>query len=169
MLNLDTDTVVRAMEVMEDTVDMEVTVMENGLLMLNLATDTVVTAMEDMEDTVDMEVTVMEKGLLKLKLMLNQDTDTVVMAMEDTVDMEVMVTVKGLLKQMLNLVITEEAMVATVMEAMAEDMDTMANFFHNIHDIILQTIYDWPRNKCFKNKVLPPIFKIMIIVFSQVS
>ena len=76
--------------------------------------------MEDMEDTVDMEDMVMEKGLLKL--MLNQDTDTVVMAMEvmeDTVDMEVMVMEKGPLKQMLNLVITEEAMVATVMEAMA--------------------------------------------------
>merc|ERR1711872_754660 len=47
--------------------------------------------------------------------------------MEDTVDMEVMVMEKGPLKQMLNLVITEEAMVATVMEAMAEDMDTMVN------------------------------------------
>ena len=105
MLNLVTDLVAMAMEVMEDTVDMGVIVMEKGLLklkpMLNLDTDMV--AMEVMEDTVDMGVMVMEKGLLKLKLMLNLDTDMVVMAvMVDTVVMDTMV------KPVLNLSITEQ-------------------------------------------------------------
>merc|ERR1711872_84389 len=101
MLNPDTDMV--AMEVMEDTVDMEDMVMERGLLKLmpNLDTDMVVMAMEVMEDTEDMEAMVMEKGLLKL--MLNQDTDMVVMAvMVDTVVMDTMV------KPVLNLSITEQ-------------------------------------------------------------
>merc|ERR1712121_307901 len=71
-----------AMEVTEDTVDMEDMVMEKDLLKLNLDTD--MEAMEVMEDIVDMEDMAMEKGLLKL--MLNLDTD-----MEAMEVMEVMV------------------------------------------------------------------------------
>jgi len=55
-----------AMEVTEDTVDMEDMAMEKGLLKLMLNLDTDMEAMEVMEVTVDMEVMVMGKGPLNL-------------------------------------------------------------------------------------------------------